>query len=74
MNNLSETSIDKGLDQALLETMVKHIVKDLNELIDFKNNGPDSSAIEQRKLLFRILLENNFEVTVQADFVSRFFN
>ena len=55
---MSDSSISEELDQSLLETIVKHLINDLNRLINVNEEPIESDAKKQRKLLLKILLEN----------------
>jgi hypothetical protein len=48
--------------QSLLEIMVKHLINDLNRLLDTKNESIESEVKLQRRLLLNILLENNHDL------------
>ena len=71
MSNSSECPIVANTEQAILETLVKLVINDLNRLIDFKDKTPESSVKKQRQLLLNILLENDPESIKQANFVSK---
>ena len=70
MSNSSECPIVANTEPALLETLVKHVINDLNRLIDFKDKTPESNVKKQRQLLLNILLESDPESIKQANFVS----
>ena len=51
MSSSIECPIAANTEQALLETLVKHVINDLNRLIDFQDKTPESSVQKQRQLL-----------------------
>jgi hypothetical protein len=59
MESSNNSSIIEDLEQSLLEVMAKHLINDLNRLLDVKNEPIESEVRKQRKLLLNILFENN---------------